>query len=183
MKKWAGDLKVTSHKKIHKWPVTYENMLELINKEIQIKALVIYSLCLVAQSYQTLCDPLDCSLPSSSVRGISQARILKWVAISSCRVSSQPSDQTCVSCIAGRFFTHWATGKVPTLDYTFKFSLKLKWFTVLRFNKLNSNRQTCWSWSSSTLATGHKEPTHLKRPWCWERLKAKGEWGSRGWDG
>ena len=67
MKKWAGDLKVTSHKKIHKWPVTYENMLELINKEIQIKALVIYSLCLVAQSYQTLCDPLDCSSPRSSL--------------------------------------------------------------------------------------------------------------------
>ena len=33
MKKWAGDLKVTSHKKIHKWPVTYENMLELINNQ------------------------------------------------------------------------------------------------------------------------------------------------------
>ena len=147
----------------------------LIIKEIQIKALVIYSLFLVAQSYWTLCDPLDCSLPSSSVCGISQARILKWVAISSSRVSSQPRDQTCVFCIAGRFFTHWAIGKVPTLYYTFKYSLKLKWFTVLRFNKLNYNRQTCWSWSSSILATWHKEPTHLKRPWCWERLKAKGE--------
>ena len=41
----------------------------------------------------------------------------------------------------------------------------------------------CWSWSSYTLATWCKELTHWKRPWCWERLKAKGEGGSRGWDG
>ena len=41
----------------------------------------------------------------------------------------------------------------------------------------------CWSWSSSSLATCCKEPTHWKRPWCWERLKAKGEGGGRGWDG
>ena len=39
----------------------------------------------------------------------------------------------------------------------------------------------CWSWSSNTLATCCKELTHWKRPWCWERLKAK-EGGSRGWD-
>ena len=31
----------------------------------------------------------------------------------------------------------------------------------------------CWSWSSNTLATWLDEPTHWKRPWCWERLKAK----------
>ena len=41
----------------------------------------------------------------------------------------------------------------------------------------------CWSWSSNTLATWCKEPTHWKRPWCWQRLKAKGEGGNRGWDG
>ena len=40
----------------------------------------------------------------------------------------------------------------------------------------------CWSWSSNTLATWYKEPTHWKRPWCWERLRA-GEEGNRGWDG
>ena len=42
----------------------------------------------VAQSYLTLCDPLDCSLPDSSVLGILQARILEWVAIPFCRESS-----------------------------------------------------------------------------------------------
>ena len=41
----------------------------------------------------------------------------------------------------------------------------------------------CWSWSSSILATWCKELTHLKRPWCWERLKAGGEVDDRGWDG
>ena len=40
----------------------------------------------------------------------------------------------------------------------------------------------CWSWNSNTLATWCKELTHLKRPWCWERLKA-GEGEDRGWDG
>ena len=40
-----------------------------------------------------------------------------------------------------------------------------------------------WSWSSNILATWCEEPSHWKRPWCWERLKAKGEEGDRGWDG
>ena len=43
-------------------------------------------------------------------------------------------------------------------------------------------RTCCWSWSSNTLATWCKEPTHRKRPWCWERLRAGGEGGDRGWD-
>ena len=41
----------------------------------------------------------------------------------------------------------------------------------------------CWSWSSNTLATWCKEPTHWKRLWCWERLKVGGEGGIRGQDG
>ena len=41
----------------------------------------------------------------------------------------------------------------------------------------------CWSWSSNSLATWCEELTHLKRPWCWERLKAGGEGDNRGWDG
>ena len=59
----------------------------------------------VTQSYLTLCDPMDCSLPGSSVHGILQARILEWVAIPFCRESSQPRAQTQVSHIAGGFFT------------------------------------------------------------------------------
>ena len=61
------------------------------------------------QSYPTLCDPMDCSLPGSSVHGILQARILEWVAISSSRVSSQPrvkSVSFTFPVMAGKFFTH-----------------------------------------------------------------------------
>ena len=71
-------------------------------------------LCLVAQLYLTLCDPMDCSPPASSVHGILQARILEWVAMPSSRESSQPRDCTQVSCgsrIAGSFFTTEPLGK------------------------------------------------------------------------
>ena len=64
------------------------------------------------QSCLTLCDPMDCSPPGSSVHGILQARILEWVAMPSSSRSSQPRDRTCISCIsciAGRFFTHWVS--------------------------------------------------------------------------
>ena len=51
-------------------------------------------LCLVTQSCLTLCDPMDCSPPGSSVHEILQARILEWVAMPSSRGSSQPRDRT-----------------------------------------------------------------------------------------
>ena len=47
-------------------------------------------LCLVAQSYSTRCNPMDCSLPGSSVRGILQAQILEWFAISFSRHLPNP---------------------------------------------------------------------------------------------
>ena len=56
----------------------------------------------VVQSCPTLCDPIDCCLPGSSVHGIFQARVLEWVAISFSRGSSQPRDRTWISHIAGR---------------------------------------------------------------------------------
>ena len=52
---------------------------------------------LVAQSCLTLCEPLDCSPPGSSVHGILQTRILEWVAMPSSRGSSWPRDQTLIS--------------------------------------------------------------------------------------
>ena len=64
-------------------------------------ALHVYS---VTQLGPTLCNPMDCSLPGSSVLGIFQARILELVAFSYSRKSSQPRDQACVSCI---FCTGW----------------------------------------------------------------------------
>ena len=67
-----------------------------------------WSRSVVSDSY----DPMDYSLPVSSVQGILQARILESLAILFARGSSQPRDWTQVSCIAGGFFTNWATRKV-----------------------------------------------------------------------
>ena len=64
----------------------------------------------VAQLCPTLCNPVDCSPPGSSVHETLQARLLEWIAISFCRRSFQPRDQTQVSHIGGRFSTIWATG-------------------------------------------------------------------------
>ena len=64
---------------------------------------------LVIQSCLTLCGPMDCNPSGSAAHGILQARLLEGVAIPFCRGSSWPRDQTQISCIAGRFFTIWAT--------------------------------------------------------------------------
>ena len=70
------------------------------------------SMCvLVNHLCLTLCDPLDYSPPGSSVHGDSPARILEWVAFPSSRGSSQPRDNTWVSCIAGGFFIIGAPGE------------------------------------------------------------------------
>ena len=66
----------------------------------------------VTQLCPTLCDPMDYSLPVSTIHGIFQARILEWIAISFSRRSSQPRDWTQVSLIVGRPFTVWATREV-----------------------------------------------------------------------
>ena len=66
----------------------------------------LYCCCLVTKSCLTLCNLMDCSLPGSFVHGISQARILEWVAIPFSRGSS---------CMAGRFFTAELPGKPSTI--------------------------------------------------------------------
>ena len=71
----------------------------------------------VTQSCPTLCDPMDCSLPGSSVHGIFEARTLEWVAISFSRGSSRPRDWTWVSRIVGRLFTVWATREALVCVY------------------------------------------------------------------
>ena len=68
----------------------------------------VYVCVLATQLCPTLCDPMDCCLPGSSVHGILQARILEWVAILSFRGSSWPRDWTSVSVspsLAGRFLS------------------------------------------------------------------------------
>ena len=80
----------------------------------------------------SLCDPMDCSLPGSSVHGILQARILEWVAMPSSRGSFQTRDQThvsCVSWIAGRFFITEPSRK-PYIYHTYILKEKeIEWDT------------------------------------------------------
>ena len=77
----------------------------------------------VAHLCLTLCDPMDCSLPGSSIHEIFQARVLEWVAISFSRGSSQPRNRTQDSCIASRHFTTWATREATEPG--------IKWWAVL----------------------------------------------------
>ena len=60
----------------------------------------------VSQLWPTLCNPMDCGLPGSSVHGIFQARVLKWVAISFSRGSSRPRDGIRVFCMAESPLSH-----------------------------------------------------------------------------
>ena len=88
------------------------------------------------QSCPTFCNPMDCSLPGSSVPGIFQARILEWVVMPSSRGASQPRDRNCFSCnscISGKFFTTEPLGKpsewlleVKHFCFTFMTSLSRK---------------------------------------------------------
>ena len=80
-------------------------------------SVVVYSLCCVL-----LCDPRDCSLPGSSTHGITQARILEWVAILFSRGSSQPRYWTCILCIAAWLFTTEIPGKPGCDMITFRMS-------------------------------------------------------------
>ena len=72
--------------------------------------IIFFPVNMCTQSYLTLCNSMDHSLPGSSVHGILQA-ILEWVAIFSSRESSQPMEQTCISCIADRLLTCWTIRK------------------------------------------------------------------------
>ena len=87
---------------------TFENNINIL------PILTNLSISVVAQSCLTLCDPMNCRPPGSSVHGILQARILKWLAISFSRGFSQPRDWTWVFPITGRCFTLWATRETLT---------------------------------------------------------------------
>ena len=98
--------------------------------------------CSVAQLCPTLGDPRDCSPPASSLHGIFQARTLEWVAISFSRGSSPPRDWTCVSCLAGRFFTTEPPGKPsdPFWSNTQYHALKLLFLSItILFLKLTDS--------------------------------------------
>ena len=78
---------------------------------------------------------MDCSPPGSSVHGIPQVRILEWVAIFSSRGSSQPRDQTHVSCIGWWIlydYTTWEAHNRPTILYQFYVNIVIQYFHILQ---------------------------------------------------
>ena len=83
-------------------------------------------MCSVSQSCPTLWDPLGCSPPGSSVPGISQVKLLVWVAISFSRGSSWPRGWTCVFCIGRWIIYHWTTWEaLSCFIFVFKCQLSL----------------------------------------------------------
>ena len=84
----------------HLWGRTESDTTEVAQQQQQATSIGTWYVGSVAQSCATLCDPIDCSPPCSSVHGFFQARILYWVAISSSRGFSQPRDWTCISCVS-----------------------------------------------------------------------------------
>ena len=100
---------------------------------------------LAAQLCLTLCDPMDCSLPGSSVHGILQARILEWVAIYFPRESSPFRDWTQVSCTAGRFCTFCLPRKpwIWELDHNEGWTLKNWYFRLVMLEKTLERALEC----------------------------------------
>ena len=93
----------------------------------------------VTQSCLALCNPMYYSLPGSPVHGISQARILEWVAISFSKGSSTPRDGIWVSCIVDRLFTIWATTFV---FYLFANNILPNLRIIKKFGSLTSSSYT-----------------------------------------
>ena len=94
-----------------------ENMYQwLLPQQERVCAHIPTCTCSVTRPYATLCNPLECGPPGSSVYGISQTRILQRVAVSYSRGSSLPRDRTCVSCvscISRQILYHWAVWEAP----------------------------------------------------------------------
>ena len=89
-------------------PISRENNFLPYSDSLTLHLIVVV---VVVKSCLTFCNPMDYSLPGSSVYGVSQARLLEWVTISFSRGSSYPRDQTQVLWLAGRFFTTEPPGK------------------------------------------------------------------------
>ena len=109
------------------------------------------------QSCATLCEPTDCSPLDSSVHGIFQARILEWVAKPFSRGSSPPSDWTCISCTAAKFFPLSHLGS-PT--YKFQFS-SVQSLSRVQLHGLQHARPPCPSPTPGACSN-----SHLSSWWC-----------------
>ena len=97
--------------------------------------------CLVSKSCPTLCNPIDCSLPGSSLDGILQTKTLEWVSVSFSRASFPPRDQTRGSCIVRRSLYHWAIREA---------NIAL-WVPAVLFVSLFATPRSMWDCSSQGL--------------------------------
>ena len=102
---------------------TVNNALVHIQKSLRVNILRVCIICVLSHfsCVQTLCNPLDCSKPGSSVHGILQARILEWVVKPSltAKGSSRSRDQTCVSqahCTDRQVLYHYVHLGSPNLE-------------------------------------------------------------------
>ena len=127
--------------------------------------LCLVCLCVSCSVLSESVQPVDCSPPGFSVRGILQARILEWVAMPSSRGSSQPRDQTQVSCIGGGLFSIWAHSMGSPLYalniYTFYFIN----YTTIKLEKMN--------WETGKREQRRKDRSSKNRP---PQTKQRGEW-------
>ena len=98
------------------WVHLNANLSIIISPILPQMMLLVFSCCccLVACCVWPFCESMGCSPPGSSVHGISQARILEWVAISFSRGSSWFRDWTEVACIGRWILYHWAIREFPT---------------------------------------------------------------------
>ena len=132
----------------------------------------------VTQSCPTPSDPMDCSLPGSSIHGIFQARVLEWgaIAFSNGCESWTVKKAECQRIDAFELWCWWRLLRIPWTTRRSNRSLLKEISPGIHW------KDWCWSWNCNTLATWCEELTHLKRPWGWERLKAGGEGDDRGWN-
>ena len=86
-----------------------------------------------------LMTPWTVYLRGSSVQGILQARIMEWIAVPFSRISPWPRDQTGVSCIAGEFFTSWATREAWRPNISFQLKISRRYSSPMQKNK-NTNK-------------------------------------------
>ena len=107
------------------------------------------------------CNLMDCSLPGSTIHGIFQARILKWIAISVSRRSSQPSDWTWVSHIVGRRFTIWPTREVHSTDSTIGYN---NWCQIRDYCRNFKQPSVQFSHSIVSNSLWPRGPQHVRPP-------------------
>ena len=118
-----------------------------------------------AQLCLILCDPMDCSPPSSTVHGMFQARILEWVVTSFSRGPSQSRDQTqvsCISCTGRQILYHCATCQATRWDLQNSVTQGTGWeecctsFTIC-FETLGEVTSLCWASVFSSVKWGWQE--------------------------